>query len=81
MSYNRAFVLEVSMASVADEYIHQDTNTTGIMFNMMMLMVMITTLMNMVVILIVIINQDTNNTVIKAKAMVMTFVISGQRAK
>ena len=27
-----AFVLEVSMASVADEYIQQDTNTTAIVF-------------------------------------------------
>ena len=33
-----AFVLEVSMASVADEYIHQDTNTTRIMFSTMMMM-------------------------------------------
>ena len=42
-----AFVLEVSMASVADEYIHQDTNTTGIMFNMIILMMIFTIMMMM----------------------------------
>ena len=69
-----AFVLKVSMASVADEYIHQGTNTTGIMFSLMMLMMMITTLMNIMVIQIVIINQDTNS---KVQAMMMTLLYLG----